>query len=58
MLTKTGDYLTIPGIWYFDPEKYAEYDAALKDKNLKMEIGAKENKYWLDIKKQLEAKLQ
>ena len=58
MLTKTGDYLTIPGIWYFDPEKYAEYDAALKDKNLKMEIGPKENKYWLDIKKQLEAKLQ
>jgi len=58
MLTKTGDYLTSPGIWYFDPERNAKYEEAKKDKNMQLPKFPPEDKYWLDVKKQLEANLK
>ncbi len=57
MLTKTGDYLTSPGIWYLDPERNAKYEEAKKDKNMQLPKFPPEDKYWLDVKKQLEANL-
>lgn len=54
MLTRTGDYLTLVSIWYNDPEKYAEYEDAKKDKALTMEKGEVDNKYWMDVKKKRE----
>jgi microcin C transport system substrate-binding protein len=57
MLSKTGDYLTSPGIWYFDPERNAKYEEAKRDKNLQLVKFPPEDKYWLDVKKQLEANL-
>lgn len=57
MITKTDDYLVVPRLWYLDAEKDSEYQAAVKDNKLTMPILPAENKYWLDVKKQLEAKL-
>lgn len=58
MLTKTGDYLTAPGLWYFDPERNAKYEEAKKDTKIVLEKFPPENKYWMEIKKQLEANLK
>lgn len=58
MLTKTGDYLTSPGLWYLDPERNAKYEEAKKDKNMQLPKFPPEDKYWLDVKKQLEANLK
>lgn len=51
----TDYYLAIPVMWWYDPEKAAEYDAALKDPNKKLETGEIENKYWMKVKEQEEA---
>lgn len=58
MITKTDDFLTIPGLWYIDPERLAKYEEAQKDKAMKLEILPPQDKYWLDVKKDLEAKLK
>lgn len=58
MLTKTDDYLSIPGIWYIDPERLKKYEEAQQDENVKLAIMPKDNKYWMEIKQQLEAKLK
>jgi microcin C transport system substrate-binding protein len=50
ILSRTDDYLIIPLMWYYDPEKAAEYDAAMKDKGKTMEIPETDSKYWLDVK--------
>ncbi|MBL8007735.1 MAG: ABC transporter substrate-binding protein [Ignavibacteria bacterium] len=57
MLTKTGDYLTLPGLWFIDQERLAKYEEAKSNKSMKLEILPKEDKYWLEVKKQLEANL-
>lgn len=58
MLTKTGDYLTSPGLWYFDAERNAKYEEAKKDSKIVLEKFPPEDKYWLDVKKQLETNLK
>ena len=58
MLTKTGDYLTAPGLWYFDPERNAKFEEAKKDNKIVLEKFPPEEKYWMDVKKQLEANLK
>lgn len=40
----------IPYMWFNDPEKAYEYDAAVTDKNKTLQKGEEENKYWLDLK--------
>lgn len=55
IIGRTTDYLAIPIMWYYDPEKAAEYDAAVLDKNKKLEQGEVDNKYWMDVKAQEEA---
>lgn len=55
IIGRTTDYLAIPIMWYYDPEKAAEYDAAVQDKNKKLELGEVDNKYWMDVKAKEEA---
>jgi len=50
MLNKIGNYLGITYMWYNDPEKAAEYDAAKLDKSINLPQGTIENKYWLSNK--------
>ena len=54
MLPKREDYLRIPILWWNDPEKAAEYEDAQKDKNIKLEKGEIDQKYWLDLKEKRE----
>ena len=49
-LPRTADFLSIPVMWYYDPEKAAEYDAAMVDKTKSMVIPEVDQKYWLDVK--------
>jgi len=55
VLPRTNDYLFTCILWYYDPEKAAEYDAVKSDPNKKMEIKPEDQKYWLKIKEQEEA---
>ena len=50
LIDKIGSYNTATYIWYNDPEKCAEYDAALTDKSKIIPSGDVENKYWINIK--------
>ncbi|MGA2668552.1 MAG: extracellular solute-binding protein [Ignavibacteria bacterium] len=58
VLTRLNDYLVIPSLWWNDPEKGAEYDAAIQDKNKKMEQGEVDSKYWMDVKAKEEQQLK
>jgi microcin C transport system substrate-binding protein len=55
IIGRTTDYLAIPIMWYYDPEKAAEYDVAVKDKTKKLDVGELDNKYWMDVKAKEEA---
>jgi len=55
MLTRVDDFLVIPQMWWIDPEKAAEYEAAKTDKNKKMDKGEVDNRYWQKVKEKEEA---
>jgi hypothetical protein len=46
MLNKIGNYYSATNMWYNDPEKYAAYEAALKDKSVNLPAGTIDVKYW------------
>lgn len=46
----------LPFMWFNDPEKAAEYDAAVADKTKTLPSGDEENKYWLNLKEKKIAK--
>jgi microcin C transport system substrate-binding protein len=50
ILGRFDDFRSILTLWYNDPEKVAEYDAAFQDKNKTLVTGDIDNKYWLQIK--------
>lgn len=49
-LPRTGDHYTVAILWWNDPERAAEYDEAVKDKNLTMETTEVDQKFWTDVK--------
>ncbi|MFI5144128.1 MAG: extracellular solute-binding protein [Ignavibacteria bacterium] len=55
ILTKLDDFLVAPYLWYFDPEKAAEYEAAKTDKSKKLDKGEMDNKYWINLKEKTES---
>jgi len=55
ILPRTEDFLFSVVMWYYDPEKAAEYDALKADKNKKMEVKEVEQKYWLKVKEKEDA---
>ncbi|HEY5123378.1 MAG TPA: ABC transporter substrate-binding protein [Ignavibacteria bacterium] len=50
IISRIGGYGTIINLWYNDPEKCAEYDAAITDKNKILPFDNVESKYWLEKK--------
>ncbi len=46
----------LPYMWFNDPEKAAEYDAAVIDKTKTLPSGDEENKYWLNLKEKKNTK--
>jgi microcin C transport system substrate-binding protein len=49
VLTRLGDYREPPGLWWFDPEKSRQLEAAMRDPSQKLSAGAADNKYWLSF---------
>jgi len=49
-----GKELGIFAIWWLDPEKYAAYQEALKDKTKTLPVGEVEEKFWIDLKEREE----
>jgi microcin C transport system substrate-binding protein len=54
-LPRTENYLTIPSLWWNDPEKAAEYEDAKNDPNLTLEKGEVDQKFWTKVRSKLEA---
>lgn len=50
-LTRTGDYYTAHTLWWFDPNKNAALQNALRNSSVKLEVGPTDNRYWLDYGK-------
>lgn len=45
-----GKELGIFAIWWIDPERYAAYQEALKDKTKNLAVGEVEERFWMDLK--------
>ncbi|MBV6479482.1 MAG: hypothetical protein HGGPFJEG_02256 [Ignavibacteria bacterium] len=45
-----GKELGIFAIWWIDPERFAAYQEALKDKTKSLAVGEVEEKFWIDLK--------
>jgi microcin C transport system substrate-binding protein len=55
-LERFEDFRSIFSLWYNDPEKGAEYDAAFQDKSKTLVTGQMDNKYWLLMKEKEQQK--
>ena len=51
LITRIGDYRDPPSLWWFDPQKNAQLEQAMRDPSKKLEVGPTEDKYWLDFAK-------
>jgi microcin C transport system substrate-binding protein len=47
-IPRTGDYSAVWQMWWNDPAKDATLQQALRDPSKKLEVGADEDRYWLD----------
>lgn len=55
ILPRTSDWLWTCVLWYYDPEKAAEYDAVKSDPNKKIEVKPEEQRYWIKVKEKEES---
>jgi microcin C transport system substrate-binding protein len=51
LVSRTGDAASIPIMWWIDPDKEIKLQQALKDSSLKLEVGATDDKYWIEYEK-------
>jgi microcin C transport system substrate-binding protein len=49
LLTRIGDYRDIPSLWWIDPAKAEQVEAALKDTSIQLGEGARDDRYWLEF---------
>jgi microcin C transport system substrate-binding protein len=50
-VTRTGDYYGIYQLWWADPGKDSQLQAALRNQSLKLDVGPTDDRYWLDYEK-------
>ena len=53
-LTRVGDFLDIPQLWWYDEEKAQQLEAAKKDKSIQLEVGETINTYWPEYSERME----
>jgi microcin C transport system substrate-binding protein len=53
ILTRIDDYLIIPSLWWFDPDKNQKLEQALRDPSIQLGEGAADDKYWLEYSQAL-----
>jgi microcin C transport system substrate-binding protein len=51
LVSRTGDAASIPIMWWIDPDKEIKLQQALKDSSMKLEVGATDDKYWIEYEK-------
>ena len=51
VFTRIGDYRDTVSLWWFDPQKNQELDAALRDPSRTLPVGASDDRYWLEFAK-------
>jgi hypothetical protein len=49
--SRIGDYRSIMGVWWVDPERERRYQQALADPSVKLEVGPLEVRYWQEYAK-------
>jgi microcin C transport system substrate-binding protein len=50
-LTRIGDFMDMPTLWWLDPEKNAKLEQARRDSSIKLEVGDTEDRYWMEYAK-------
>jgi microcin C transport system substrate-binding protein len=50
IIGKFSSIQDVPRLWFIDPDKYSNYQEALKDNSKLLKPGEVENKYWIDLK--------
>lgn len=50
ILTRVDDYLIVPSLWWFDPEKNQKLQEALRDSSIQLGEGPSDDRYWLEYK--------
>ena len=50
MFTRVGDYLDLPTLWWFDPDKNQKLEQALRDSSIQLGEGVTDDKDWLEYK--------
>jgi microcin C transport system substrate-binding protein len=53
-LTRIGDYLDIPQLWWYNEEKAARLEEARKDKSIQLEVGETMVTYWPEYDERME----
>ncbi len=51
IITRIGDYRDPLSMWWVDPQKNADLEAAMRDPSKKLAVGPLEDKYWLDFQR-------
>lgn len=51
IITRVGDTRDPPSLWWFDPQKNAQLEQAMRDPSKKLEVGPTEDTYWLEFAK-------
>ena len=49
--TRIGDYRDLYALWWLDPQRSQQLEAARKDPSRTLEVGPSEDKYWLEFAK-------
>lgn len=52
ILSRTGDYFSAIGLWWYDPQKNADLQDAIKDAKKTLPVGETENRYWQEWQKE------
>ena len=52
-LTRVGDFLDIPQLWWYDEEKAQRLEEAKKDKSIQLPVGETMVTYWQDYSEQM-----
>ncbi len=51
ILTRIGDYRDITSLWWFDPAKASQVEAAVKDSSISLGEGPSDDRYWVEYGK-------
>ena len=51
LIRRIGDYRDPVFMWWLDPEQNARLDQAMRNPSMKLEVGAADDRYWLDFAK-------